>query len=204
MMTRPDTTRVYPRVCGGTHAVLRVIQADVGLSPRVRGNHEYARPGACGAWSIPACAGEPMTGPPRLAKSGVYPRVCGGTDVRNLAHYWFAGLSPRVRGNRLKVTSFIVSSGSIPACAGEPAPGSNPRRQKRVYPRVCGGTGKRIWAECAAVGLSPRVRGNHVGHDGAGGPGRGLSPRVRGNPHAPANRNRREGSIPACAGEPPQ
>ena len=55
------------------------------------------------------------------------------------------------------------------------------RRERRVYPRVCGGT------ELLAAYDSVED---------------GLSPRVRGNPRRPAAGIRLPGSIPACAGEP--
>ena len=52
-------SKVYPRVCGGTHGVGLLCSALDGLSPRVRGN----RPGKAVLTpplrSIPACAGEP-------------------------------------------------------------------------------------------------------------------------------------------------
>ena len=50
----------------------------------------------------------------------VYPRVCGGThtEMREMAD--FLGLSPRVRGNPVAVECVASSTGSIPACAGEP------------------------------------------------------------------------------------
>ena len=71
--------------------------------------------------------------------------------------------------------------GSIPACAGEPSWAFSGARNRRVYPRVCGGTLPSALIRSSGAGLSPRVRGNHragVGHD------KGF------------------GSIPACAGEP--
>ena len=52
-----------------------------------------------------------------------------------------------------------------------------------VYPRACGGTGAAIATVAAAMGLSPRVRGNPVDT-------RGATARSR--------------SIPARAGEPPR
>ena len=52
--------RVYPRVCGGTAELLRVLSDDGGLSPRVRGNHAPGAGGFGGGGAIPACAGEPM------------------------------------------------------------------------------------------------------------------------------------------------
>ena len=56
----------------------------------------------------------------RGAKEGrVYPRVCGGShDVTLLA---------------------TAVTGSIPACAGEPAVRTLTAMRLRVYPRVCGG-----------------------------------------------------------------
>ena len=52
-----------------------------------------------------------------------------------------------------------------------------------VYPRVCGGTSLWIVDDSGQDGLSPRVRGNH------------RKPGVQANAF---------GSIPACAGEPPE
>ena len=55
----PPSQRVYPRVCGGTSAILRCCGAVEGLSPRVRGNHRPAGGQGGPGRSIPACAGEP-------------------------------------------------------------------------------------------------------------------------------------------------
>ena len=53
------TTTVYPRVCGGTEAVIEDTCDTTGLSPRVRGNHSTSPTNSCPHGSIPACAGEP-------------------------------------------------------------------------------------------------------------------------------------------------
>ena len=55
----------------------------------------------------------------------------------------YRGLSPRVRGNRDEESYCEKYSGSIPACAGEPASEVLGCPQSRVYPRVCGGTSRR-------------------------------------------------------------
>ena len=73
--------RVYPRVCGGTYQVGQEVQKDMGLSPRVRGNHEFRLEPMAGTRSIPACAGEPWTDLGHGTHPGVYPRVCGGTTL---------------------------------------------------------------------------------------------------------------------------
>ena len=75
----------------------------------------------------------------------------------------------------------LASTGSIPACAGNPKPSRACAGGPRVHPRVCGessGSGVMLQPE---PGPSPRVRGIlRLGGD------------------APA----RAGSIPACAGNP--
>ena len=111
-------------------------------------------------------------------------------------------LSPRVRGNQGQDSvGHGLSSGSIPACAGEPRGCASLWGLIPVYPRVCGGTYAKGNSEPPEQGLSPRVRGNlrqreqlnhrnrvyprvcggtaaqrHIHHVH-----QGLSPRVRGN-----------------------
>ena len=91
------------------------------------------------------------------------------------------GLSPRVRGNRPVSQAGVLSSRSIPACAGEPRKEAPNTWLAWVYPRVCGGTYASLYLHSASSGLSPRVRGNLLPP-----PGDGVG----------------AGSIPACAGEP--
>ena len=155
----------------------------MGLSPHVRGNP--GAPAACGAtgWSIPACAGEPET-PPRTPYRGwVYPRMCGGTDRTDSERCDMPGLSPHVRGNRMRNLRLSRWMGSIPACAGEPNAEPSPVTLDGVYPRMCGGTEAASASSCAAMGLSPHVRGNQCEGE---------------------RRRAFQGSIPACAGEPPR
>ena len=72
---------------------------------------------------------------------------------------------------------------SIPACAGEPSRGGPSTTSPRVYPRVCGGALRFTLDLIEVLGLSPRVRGSL---------GRSIG------------RHHTLGSIPACAGEPPE
>ena len=155
--------------------------ANLGLSPRVRGNRLHHRQPGLHRRSIPACAGEPRRGQSVARQGRVYPRVCGGTGGNAHNAQTGAGLSPRVRGNPAGAFRWGSRGGSIPACAGEPGPAAGRPGASRVYPRVCGGTrcGLKCWWKCY-----------------------GLSPRVRGNLPLPEKRHRRGGSIPACAGEP--
>ena len=120
-MSRSCTqSRVYPRVCGGTVRPSVVVVIVMGLSPRVRGNLDFAGGVCVGIGSIPACAGEPGKGSPSAGRLRVYP--------------------PRVRGNQHRYSHNSACFGSIPACAGEPAKKVLDRAILGVYPRVCGGT----------------------------------------------------------------
>ena len=131
----------------------------------------------------------------------VYPRVCGGTSHIPCRRRRPRGLSPRVRGNRVRAEGWQLHSGSIPACAGEPSRFSRRGRRSRVYPRVCGGTDNpRSSRDKDAV--YPRVCGGTQSWARLSLPSSGLSPRVRGNRHRGPEVTIRLGSIPACAGEP--
>ena len=134
------------------------------------------------AGSIPACAGETVTGPGEYHQHGVYPRVCGGNLADSVHVPDVLGLSPRVRGKLAARPQWQSGAGSIPACAGETFNGYGLYTVVKVYPRVCGGNFSWIPFSWAWAGLSPRVRGKH--------------PRAGGWPGA-------GGSIPACAGETP-
>ena len=172
--------QVYPRVCGGSVCELNDARNAVGLSPRVRGKHDFVPGKQVVARSIPACAGEAPSPPPPLPVPGVYPRVCGGSVVLAGSPVVWPGLSPRVRG-KPKVAEVIgEGTRSIPACAGEAEWVDYLPPDYPVYPRVCGGS-----SVLAVLVMSAN----------------GLSPRVRGKPHPLDEVFGRRWSIPACAGE---
>ena len=203
-MAISPSTKVYPRVCGGTPNPPGLIfcvdglsprvrgnrlpdrrerflnRARRGLSPRVRGNHRCAGKHSARQGSIPACAGEPDFQGLENEDAEVYPRVCGGTSSFRFSALIFIGLSPRVRGNLDDAAGSPRRLRSIPACAGEPAAGTCLPAGWPVYPRVCGGTGPSFSPPPASCGLSPRVRGNPVPEE---------------------VQDRLSRSIPACAGE---
>ena len=172
---------VYPRACGGTVASLSKMSALSGLSPRVRGNLSLYITCQALSRSIPARAGEPGKAGDLAKHDRVYPRACGGTPDNERNKSGEAGLSPRVRGNRLPARPRQSAPRSIPARAGEPSMGLSHERFKQVYPRACGGTLAALAGRHPYQGLSPRVRGNRL-----------RRPLVR----------RDSRSIPARAGEP--
>ncbi len=157
---RRRACRVYPRGCGGTSPRCWNGSPQRGLSPRVRGNQLGSVDRGLSHGSIPAGAGEPLGCGVCGASPRVYPRGCGGTLFSSIIPFPLRGLSPRVRGNRLRhvVTGKVI--GSIPAGAGEPLDLRRRPMFRRVYPRGCGGTSRLSRARRFGRGLSPRVRGN--------------------------------------------
>ena len=191
---------VYPRVCGGAGVIFGSTASTHGLSPRVRGSLVRGLAGRRAQGSIPACAGEPMGGGLAMRRIRVYPRVCGGAVQTEYTNYLDTGLSP--------------------ACAGEPRSTWAAPSIRGVYPRVCGGAVRWSSGRALAWGLSPRVpspvslyaRMSRVYPRVCGGamtsrfsmvPWGGLSPRVRGSLVLQQAVIEAQGSIPACAGEPP-
>ena len=160
--------------------------------------------------SIPACAGEPSD---LLTRSGVHPRVCGGASSQHARH---RRVHPRVCGGAFGEHGRLERlHGSIPACAGEPGSSSG-RLGRGPSPRVRGsqipldGSIPACAGEPNMAGLSvctgpsPRVRGSPVMPTCVPAASSRVHPRVCGGAAHSIRRGhaRREGSIPACAGEP--
>ena len=131
-----------------------------GLSPHVRGNRPVRSLGPVHVRSIPACTGKP----PRRARLdcvyAVYPRMYGETEVEQVIPGTNEGLSPHVRGNRIRRPSGCRSRRSIPACTGKPSPLRGEHHEETVYPRMYGETRQGMARLGSAWGLSPHVRGN--------------------------------------------
>ena len=152
----------------------------MGLSPRIRGNPSPLVVGQSLIGSIPAHTGKP-TSPSRMnSRKWVYPRAYGETTPVLTKVNGDAGLSPRIRGNRVVDAFNFLICGSIPAHTGKPAGGLYHHHVGRVYPRAYGETKPDSIVSERARGLSPRIRGNS-GSGGASRPRPGLSPRIRGN-----------------------
>ena len=131
---------VYPRLRGGTCTSCCTAPACAGLSPLARGNPQAQHQASQAQRSIPACAGEPLESAPAQKRWWVYPRLRGGTRAIRAISCSSCGLSPLARGNLGEGGRAWVDGGSIPACAGEPAPHRQSQSGAGVYPRLRGGT----------------------------------------------------------------
>ena len=107
--------------------------------------------------------------------------MCGATRPARALEKPPWGLSPRVRGNQLRHCPAPSVNGPIPACAGQPWVNWDSMLGLGAYPRVCGATAAQRIQNFRALGLSPRVRGNHV---------------------QDFKQELSKGPIPACAGQP--
>ena len=171
----------YPRMRGGTAPAQPTVIPGGGLSPHARGNRQDNQACAIDEGPIPACAGEPVGEIVTGGQHGAYPRMRGGTLRFDPSTAPALGLSPHARGNRHHRQRSIDRSGPIPACAGEPPRFSSRATSSRAYPRMRGGTVKRVLMDNQGAGLSPHARGNRVGA---------------------LRCTHGFGPIPACAGEP--
>ena len=133
-----------------------------GLSPRLRGNPSRRGLHRRDARSIPAPTGKPKDQPEALPLLEVYPRAYGETALVAGIMSTHVGLSPRLRGNRLRLRLSNPKAGSIPAPTGKPYPASIGTAAYWVYPRAYGETTKFFTDTIPGVGLSPRLRGNPV------------------------------------------
>ena len=116
-----------------------------------------------GLGSIPADAGLPIPRNPPASEVTVYPRGCGATLGPRKYRPGETGLSPRMRGYRGGDCRPCARMGSIPADAGLPSGFPSGSHYPEVYPRGCGATRASRRQQLLRWGLSPRMRGYHVG-----------------------------------------
>ena len=180
-----------------------VVSHTTGSSPRVRGTPFPPRQLFLRRRFIPACAGNSLPRPPRLAGPPVHPRVCGELKAFGDQAGSLAGSSPRVRGTPPSQEFSGGLGRFIPACAGNsaalasaaaPLGGSSPRvrgtrpkgtcrcRSPPVHPRVCGELCAELCVKARWPAVHPRVCGELCVLPLVGLVVGGSSPRVRGTP----------------------
>ena len=149
----------HPRVCGANGDGAGLEAGLVGSSPRVRGERTVSDGSDQTVRIIPACAGRtpyPLL-PPHPSTD--HPRVCGANDVDRVMREIGNGSSPRVRGERRRISVGFRGRRIIPACAGRTAATSRRGWREPDHPRVCGANVGFITGTLVPAGSSPRVRG---------------------------------------------
>ena len=134
-----DPLRAYPRWRGGNQHknVLELVRK--GLSPLARGKLRRCTAWVCDPGPIPAGAGETRLNPGFERIERAYPRWRGGNSVGPKKSGRVQGLSPLARGKHDQRKCDYLSSGPIPAGAGETPQGIPRRCSARAYPRWRGG-----------------------------------------------------------------
>ena len=151
--------RDHPRVCGEHASCSRTSSLTLGSSPRVRGTHLQQHEGIQRAGIIPACAGNTPKSTRNSRMCRDHPRVCGEHTVYRSFTSRLTGSSPRVRGTLDVPSRSSVSSGIIPACAGNTCRTACCGSSCRDHPRVCGEHYAGYKGNMKTTGSSPRVRG---------------------------------------------
>ena len=150
---------VYPRLRGGSNAIIRHGITAGGLSPPTRGILCYLGFSLIANRSIPAYAGDPFCAAAARAIRTVYPRLRGGSEPRLMAISPPCGLSPPTRGIHLQAHPQVQAFRSIPAYAGDPSRAAAGQALAGVYPRLRGGSSSLSPSMRMATGLSPPTRG---------------------------------------------
>ena len=114
------------------------------------------------AGPIPVRTGEPAALSRPRSTARAYPRAYGGTRHLVARPSRDSGLSPCVRGNRLRGLLRDAGRGPIPVRTGEPPAGGGRRPSPWAYPRAYGGTFEAHDVATVNWGLSPCVRGNLI------------------------------------------
>ena len=148
--------------------------------PRLRGEHRNARwTMSMATGSSPLTRGTPRNGRDRPCSIGNHPRLRGEHRVHDHEVHGSGGSSPLTRGTLGRDALGDAVGGIIPAYAG------NTRRSVRGSPRG--------WDH-------PRLRGEHMSSMRFWPLDSGSSPLTRGTLHMGLHGGRREGIIPAYAG----
>ena len=156
---RPPFRRDHPRVRGEHQDSSSGPENEGGSSPRARGARVGSLLHVLVLRIIPACAGSTSPKPPCRRAERDHPRVRGEHRGFVSVNDGPAGSSPRARG-ALVLTSRLLSLGRIiPACAGSTLEAQHSAPGKADHPRVRGEHSRRLRANEAAEGSSPRARG---------------------------------------------
>ncbi len=120
---KPPWPAVHPRACGEHRFCLMYAGLMVGPSPRMRGTQVVSGAACLASRSIPAHAGNTATHAGGSWPWSVHPRACGEHLPMAAVELGEVGPSPRMRGTLFLGVGLRGGGRSIPAHAGNTAPG---------------------------------------------------------------------------------
>ena len=180
--------------------LMYILLAFSGSSPRMRGTHNVDVHLAGIFGIIPAYAGNTCDDTTLGEVNGDHPRVCGEHRKRRNDCSKVKGSSPRMRGTRVEMVLRQISSGIIPAYAGNTPPLTLRRPTTRDHPRVCGEHHRRRFRPRCPAGSSPRMRGTLLAMVSAT-PLAGIIPAYAGNTAHSSAQARHHQDHPRVCGE---
>ena len=175
----PSPEGIIPACAGNTDSRHELAQALDGSSPHARGTLHAGREGIDGRGIIPACAGNTRSRPASQPRWRDHPRMRGEHPSTISSQQSTIGSSPHARGTPMVESGISWRQGIIPACAGN----------------TC-----QRWRILSLRWDHPRMRGEHEYSIARTSRARGSSPHARGTREADVRLPRRDGIIPACAG----
>ena len=108
----------HPRVCGEHIPAIISSIRNAGSSPRMRGTPLSGEDAFGRVGIIPAYAGNTRSMKSGIGLCGDHPRVCGEHRTAQLLYRGRGGSSPRMRGTLSLAMSSMLTTGIIPAYAG--------------------------------------------------------------------------------------
>ena len=125
----------------------------------MRGTVAYIPDHADGLGITPACAGNSRLSGSSMGVFSDHPRVCGEQTNASMPSLGKVGSPPRVRGTAIPGSSFEVTVGITPACAGNSHRKGGGSSCEWDHPRVCGEQSTTVSGMTTSRGSPPRVRG---------------------------------------------
>ena len=151
--------RDHPRVCGEHPLGSPPLGSGSGSSPRMRGTRQGSTAKRAADGIIPAYAGNTFSLLLVLGRRRDHPRVCGEHPLVRRCVPRDPGSSPRMRGTQLFCLCRKLSTGIIPAYAGNTFYNTSKLLLIRDHPRVCGEHESPASQPLRNSGSSPRMRG---------------------------------------------
>ena len=146
-------------MCGEKTAITRLLKANQGSPPRVRGKGIQQRNCWVTMRITPACAGKRRALPRSQPALGDHPRVCGEKVVLSIFLVPLMGSPPRVRGKERQQPRKHRVTRITPACAGKSVLFNIYQVIAEDHPRVCGEKARTLIVQDEPQGSPPRVRG---------------------------------------------